>query len=178
MQAGRLQLVWLAAQPPRHWLALACAPVEDLQTRWVVCTPWPHVTEHKVLPLTATQLYVGCVGVIVVGTNVAAQERTESTLSERQMFEHGTERPQHTCMRSVHCSTVHCSTVRSIHPYTHLRCAACCSLPCCVATRGDYVLLRYNTMQRVAHPQPRRATVSQHVAGLGEGLELGENEGG
>ena len=57
-QAGWLQLAEVGAQPapPWHWLAAACAPLEDTHTDWVVCTPWPHVTEHEVPALT--QLYV------------------------------------------------------------------------------------------------------------------------
>ncbi len=55
-QAGWLQLVWLEAHPPWHWLAAADPPLDDVHTRWVVCTPWPHVTEHEVPALT--QLYV------------------------------------------------------------------------------------------------------------------------
>jgi hypothetical protein len=53
-----VQLVWVAAQPPWHWLAAAGTPVEDMHVRWDVCTPWPHVTEHGELLARATQVYV------------------------------------------------------------------------------------------------------------------------
>ncbi len=47
----------MEAQPPKgHWNESTGAPLEAMHTRWVVCTPWPHVTEHEVLALT--QLYV------------------------------------------------------------------------------------------------------------------------
>jgi hypothetical protein len=59
-QASRLQLSEVGAQPPRHWLAAAGTPLEDMHTYWVVCTPWPHVTEHEVPALT--QLYVSMDG--------------------------------------------------------------------------------------------------------------------
>ena len=55
-----MQLAEVGAQPPWHWLAAACAPLEDTHTDWVVCTPWPHVTEHEVPALT--QLYVSQAG--------------------------------------------------------------------------------------------------------------------
>ncbi len=40
-QASKLQLAEVRTQPvpPRHWLAAAGAPLDDMQTRWVVCTP-------------------------------------------------------------------------------------------------------------------------------------------
>jgi hypothetical protein len=56
-QARRVQITEVGAQPVEpHWLAAASALLEDMHTRWVVCTPWPHVTEHGV-PVLA-QLYV------------------------------------------------------------------------------------------------------------------------
>ncbi len=57
-QGGRLQLVWVLVQPapPSHWLAAASRLLDDMHTDWVVCSPWPHVTEHEV-PASA-QLYV------------------------------------------------------------------------------------------------------------------------
>ena len=53
---GIVQLVWLAAQPPRgHMFGSTVSPVEALHTNWFVCTPGPHVTEHGKL-LLETQL--------------------------------------------------------------------------------------------------------------------------
>ncbi len=51
-QASRLQLSEVGPQRPSHSLAAASAPLEDMHTYWVVCTPWPHVTEHEVSTLT------------------------------------------------------------------------------------------------------------------------------
>ena len=67
-----------------HWLAAASALLDDMHTRLVVCTPWPHVTEHGVLVLT--QLYVSrdCTvvdGVAVDGSGVAQGERSHSSES-------------------------------------------------------------------------------------------------
>ena len=47
-----VHLTEVLAQPAPHRLAAAGAPLEDMHTRWVVCSPWPHVTEHGVLVLT------------------------------------------------------------------------------------------------------------------------------
>jgi hypothetical protein len=43
-----------------------------MHTRWVNCTPWPHVTEHEVPALT--QLYVSTVG---CGCGIAVQETSQ-----------------------------------------------------------------------------------------------------
>jgi hypothetical protein len=82
-QAGRLQLASVGAQPPSHRLAAASAPLEDLHTRWVVCTPWPHVTVHEVAPLK--QLYsmdsTAVDGGAVDGSGVAQGESSHSSKS-------------------------------------------------------------------------------------------------
>ncbi len=73
----------MAAQPPSHWLAAASAPSEAMHTRWVVCTPSPHVTVHEVPALT--QLYsMDCMAVdggAVDGSGVAQGESSHSSKS-------------------------------------------------------------------------------------------------
>ena len=54
-----LQLVCVEAQPPWHWDGSTGAPLEAMHTRWVVCTPWPHVTEHEVPALTQPYVKTG-----------------------------------------------------------------------------------------------------------------------
>jgi hypothetical protein len=54
-----VQLVCVEAQPPWHWDGSTGAPLEAMHTRWVVCTPWPHVTEHEVPALTQPYVKTG-----------------------------------------------------------------------------------------------------------------------